>query len=245
MPATIAAMTAAVLAALCPWAAMGCASSGAPQPQPVVIPWEAAGAGGDAPLPRIRNETRHLDLGLRKQVDAIMQNYIDSQGEEYGYYTLHFGRLHDTVKGGINPGLAALIILGALGGASVDGISAATVYQVFRWYGRLSIYDSQGNSIGAFNTKGEFAPMVIGYSTLSSTDISDEETGKIYSTLLERIIKEALGNSAGINEQLRAAGPRSAANTPAALAKIHAQEEKIEHQNIVAIREFKEARHEP
>ncbi|MDR2500784.1 MAG: hypothetical protein LBD37_06880 [Treponema sp.] len=206
----------AVLAALCSWAVMGCVSSGAPpQPQPVVIPWEAADAGESAPLPRIRNETIHLDLALRKQVDAIMQNYMDSQGEEYGYYTLHFGRWEYWKESG--------------DWAASGGLPGTRVRSFFRWYGWLVIYDSQGNSIKAFNKRGGFKPMLINYSTVSPRDITDKETGKIYSALLDHIIKEALSRSAEINEQLRAAGPRSAANTPAALAKIHAQEEKIEY----------------
>ncbi|MDR2500727.1 MAG: hypothetical protein LBD37_06580, partial [Treponema sp.] len=183
MPATIAAMTAAVLGALCPWAVMGCASSGAPQPQPVAIPWEAAGAGGDAPLPRIRNETKHQDFRLRKQVDAIMQNYMDSQGEEYGYYTLHFGCWNDKVKGDEpDPFLGMVIILSIIAGGSGGDVSAIPVLDVFRWAGWLLIYDSQGNSIGAFNTKGEFEPLLIQYSALWPRDLAqapaDAETGE-------------------------------------------------------------------
>ena len=113
----------------------------------------------------------------------------------------------------------------ALGGGLDDSIP------VFRWSGWLLIYDSQGNSIGTFNTKGEFETLLIQYATFSSTNVKQEETGGIYAELLGNIIKEALSKRAGINEQLQAAGPRTAANAAAALAKIRAHEKKIEYKD--------------
>jgi len=102
-------------------------------------------------LPNLQNATVGLDPELMYEVDKIMSNFVDTRGEQMGYYTVNFLYAPAITGGGFTLAFFSgftLFTLNLLGMPIQHAKCTASAY--------LNIFDSQGNLIESFRKTDEF-----------------------------------------------------------------------------------------
>jgi hypothetical protein len=162
-------------------------------------------------LPNLQDATTGIDPELMYKVERIMSNFVDTRGEQMGYYTVNFTRSNRLSAGGyILSFLTGFLIytpalLGMPFQISIETLSAY-----------LSIFDSQGNLVESFKKSGDFTLATGLYYGHDAT----KKAGKKYNELFRGLLEQANMKSRSINDLLNAAGPVTVNNTAAAKLKI-------------------------
>jgi hypothetical protein len=189
---------------------MGCSTT---------VAWNKVNLNVDKPprsqIHNLKNETAGLDTGLQIQVEDIMMNFFDSRDEEYGYYTVNFDYTVANTFGGL-----------AL--AYITGTTLFTTYLLgVPWTAynctlntHLRIYDSNGNLVQAFQNSKRF----ILAQGLYYNNTPTRKAAKVYSQLLDDLLKLADRETRTINALLEIAGPISIEKIASARSNIRASE---------------------
>jgi hypothetical protein len=158
----------------------------------------------------LKNEDAGADMELQRQIEAIMKDFFDSRGEEMGYYTTSFTYGFDTTPLGL-----VMIVINSLTAFIPTLVGMPFEIYDYRLHAYLRLYDSQGNLMQTFQNSRHFN-LVQGLYYGTPT----KKAGKIYSELLEDLLRQASGDASTINAMLEAAGPITTENAAAARSKI-------------------------
>ncbi|MDR1868970.1 MAG: hypothetical protein LBQ82_03185 [Treponema sp.] len=162
-------------------------------------------------LPNLQNATTGVDSEWMNRVERIMSNFVDTSGEQMGYYTVNFTRSYRLSDGGY--------VLSFLTGffvytPALFGMPFQVTTETVSAY--LSIYDSQGNLVESFRRTGDFTLATGLYYGHDATKKAGEKYTELFKDLLEQVNMK----SKSITDLLNAAGPVTIGNTTAARSKI-------------------------
>ena len=162
-------------------------------------------------LPNLQNATTGIDPELMYRVEKIMSNFVDSRGEEMGYYTVNFTRGNRLSGGGY---VLAFLTGFFLYTPALLGVPFQVSTETLSAY--LNVYDSQGNLVESFKKTGDFSLATGLYYGHDAT----KKAGKKYNELFRELLEQANMKSRSINDLLNTAGPITLGNTAAAKSKI-------------------------
>jgi hypothetical protein len=165
----------------------------------------------------LRHETVGLEREFQRKVEDIMKDFFDSRGEEFGYYTVQFtyqpAGLADI--GILWIGLNAITLsIGSLLGMPYTATN-------YRLHAYLRIFDSAGDLVQTFQSSGR---MTVNHAFYYDSPTVTIGAGKVYSELLDDLLRQADRDTRKVNEMLEAVGPITVQNTAAARSKIRASE---------------------
>lgn len=164
----------------------------------------------------LRHESRGMDREFQNQVERIMGEFLDTRGEELGYYTINFiSRAEGSTGGGRVLGFFSGFFLFVPNLIGMPWDISRFRLQVF-----LNIFDSDGNLVQTFDSTERFTLVRGLYYGYSPT----RRSGRIFSELLDEVLRQADRDASLINAMLEAAGPITVENTAAARSRIHGRD---------------------
>jgi hypothetical protein len=149
---------------------------------------------------------------LKQEVEKVMSNVVNANGEPMGYYTVNVSNETDVPDANVTIQTICCCL------CYVPNLLGVPYWMIDKYCSvSLNIFDSNGNLIGSYKKDRWFRIYSSFYYGYGST----RKAGKVYTKLFEDILQQVSAKSQSINDLLNAAGPITAQNTAAAKSKIN------------------------